>query len=296
MLSKDVTACPVLENAKDFQIWQIRIIGKLKREKVYDVITNPRVDSSSITNPSIYPSTTFLATHVDSWEVRDGKAHGIITDHISDRLALATQNERTAAELYAKLYAREKWDGDPETVQDHISSLAAGDSKLVAMKKPIDSEFLGFLLLHSLPDDPVWEMFKTSILNAMPKDSKITFSDIADRLVFNAMRQQGTESAMKAKAMTSKGKVSKHKPNAPKTERFCSFHKSNSHNTEDCNALKKRGKHKTKPKERGKDSANRSSHDSSDSSSSESDSGSDTKSAHFSPTAPPLRKQKLSKQ
>ncbi|KJA17869.1 hypothetical protein HYPSUDRAFT_105098, partial [Hypholoma sublateritium FD-334 SS-4] len=128
-----------------------------------------------------------------------------------------------------------KWDGTPDTIQDHIATIAAGDSKLVAMKKPMDSEFLAFLLLHSLPDDPVWEMFKTSVLNTIPKDEKITFAGISDRLVFNAMRQQGTESALKASKQFSKPKGSRSDAaSSSKSKQYCSFHKMNGHDTKDC--------------------------------------------------------------
>ncbi|KAF9005668.1 hypothetical protein BDQ17DRAFT_1182204, partial [Cyathus striatus] len=50
---------------------------------------------------------------------------------------------------------------------EHIASLSAADSKLTAMKKPINAEFLAFLLLHSLPNDPTWETFKSSVLNSL---------------------------------------------------------------------------------------------------------------------------------
>ena len=249
MATKDSTACPVLENAAGFQIWQLRIVGKLRREKVYDVLKQPKPDPSTTTLSTIYPSS---APHIDSWDVRDAKAHGIITDHICDRLVLATADELTAASLYNKLVdihqnqnvgasafytfigmLETKWDGSPDTVQDHIATIAAGDSKLVAMKKPMDSEFLAFLLLHSLPNDPVWEMFKTSVLNAIPKDEKITFSGISDRLVFNAMRQQGTETALKATKQFNKSKGSRSDAASSKSKMYCSFHKINGHDTKD---------------------------------------------------------------
>lgn len=94
-----------------------------------------------------------------------------------------------------------KWDGDISKIQEHIATLSSADAKLTAMKKPINSEFLAFMLLHSLPDSDTWETFKSSILNSMPKGEIITFQDIANCLMFTATHLQGTatESALKAK-------------------------------------------------------------------------------------------------
>lgn len=212
MVTEDSTTCLVLENAKDFQIWQLHIVGKLCQEKVYDMLMHPKPKVSPQT-PTIYPA--ILTLHLNSWDVHSVKAHGIITDHICDCLILATAAKTSAAKLYKKLVdihqnqnigtstfytficmLETKWDGSLDNIQDHIATFAAGDSKLVAMKQPMDSEFLVFLLFHSLPMDSIWEMFKTSILNSMPKDTKITFSGISDCLVFNTMCQQGTELAL----------------------------------------------------------------------------------------------------
>ncbi|KAF9555176.1 hypothetical protein CPC08DRAFT_612866, partial [Agrocybe pediades] len=168
-------SCPVLAGPENFQIWQIRILGKLRREKVHDIVTSPT------------PPPTPQTPKTDSWDIHNGKAHGIIVDHISDRLALEMAGIETAADLYQKL-----WDGDVTTVQEHIASLAAADAKLTAMKKPIDPEFLSFLLLHSLPDDPTWETFKSSVLNSMPAGTKLSFSELSDRITFQTTHIQGS--------------------------------------------------------------------------------------------------------
>lgn len=139
-----------------------------------------------------------------------------------------------------------KWDGNPATVQDHIATLSAADSKLTAMKKPMDPEFLGFLLLHSLPDNPTWEMFKTSVLNSMPKDSKITFTNVADHLVFNAtIHQQDSETALKVTAKHPQKKAGA----KGKSKKYCTFHKSTSHNTKNCEALKRVEQEKEKKRD-----------------------------------------------
>ncbi|KAF9552473.1 hypothetical protein CPC08DRAFT_606571, partial [Agrocybe pediades] len=158
---------------------------------------------------------------------------------------LETAGMETAADLYQKLVhihqntnvgvsafytyigmVNSKWDGDVTTVQEHIASLAAADAKLTAMKKPIDPEFLSFLLLHSLPDDPTWETFKSSVLNSMPVGTKLSFSKLSDHITFQTTRIQGSSNETALNAKAGKTKSTKH----------CDLHPgATSHDTKDCN-------------------------------------------------------------
>ncbi|EGO28059.1 hypothetical protein SERLADRAFT_435831 [Serpula lacrymans var. lacrymans S7.9] len=44
--ARDTSACPVLTGPNNFQIWKLRIISKLRREKVLQVVTGEEFNSS----------------------------------------------------------------------------------------------------------------------------------------------------------------------------------------------------------------------------------------------------------
>ncbi|KAJ7314677.1 hypothetical protein DFH08DRAFT_1041321 [Mycena albidolilacea] len=96
-LSKDNVTCPVLDGPKTFQIWNIRIVGKLHREQVADTLKG-KPTAAQVPLPG-----DATGTHLDTWDVRDGKAHGIIIDHISDCLALKCAHLDAAEQLYNEL-------------------------------------------------------------------------------------------------------------------------------------------------------------------------------------------------
>ncbi|KAJ7918867.1 hypothetical protein B0H13DRAFT_1573629, partial [Mycena leptocephala] len=142
----DSVTCPVLDGPKTFPIWHIRILGKLRREKVADTL-NGKPTATQVPLPG-----NATGTHLDTWEIRDAKAHGIIVDHISDRLALKVAQLPTTAELYTKLVQihqganigvnafyvfsgmmKLQWDG-ASSIEDHIGFINAADIKLMAMK------------------------------------------------------------------------------------------------------------------------------------------------------------------
>ncbi|KAJ7767378.1 hypothetical protein DFH07DRAFT_736702, partial [Mycena maculata] len=145
--TKDSSICPVLDGPKTFQIWNIRIIGKLRREKVADTLKGK---PTALQVPLPGEAT---GTYADTWEIRDNKAHGIIIDHISDRLALKVGHLDTAERLYNELVRihqaanmginafyvfsglmKLSWDGT-SSIEDHIGLINAGANKLTAMKK-----------------------------------------------------------------------------------------------------------------------------------------------------------------
>ncbi|KAJ7499310.1 hypothetical protein FB451DRAFT_1347585 [Mycena latifolia] len=148
----DTVTCPVLDGPKTFQIWNIRIVGKLRREKVADTLKGK---PTALQVPLPGDAT---GTHLDTWEIRDAKAHGIIIDHISDRLALKVGHLDSAQELYNELVRIHQasnmgvnafyvfsslmkltWDGT-SSIEDHIGQINAGANKLTAMKKGLDKE------------------------------------------------------------------------------------------------------------------------------------------------------------
>ncbi|KAJ7367314.1 hypothetical protein DFH08DRAFT_680495, partial [Mycena albidolilacea] len=88
---------PVLDGPKMFQIWNIHIVGKLCRERVADTLKG-KPTAAQVPLPG-----DATGTHLDAWEVRDGKAHGIIIDHISDCLALKCAYLDTVEQLYNEL-------------------------------------------------------------------------------------------------------------------------------------------------------------------------------------------------
>jgi hypothetical protein len=176
--------CPVLEGTQNFPIWKIRIIAYLRREKVvgYTLGTIPRPTTTTIV-PQIYAPATSEA----SWDEADAKAHGILIDHISDRLALKVSTLPTSKQVLDEIIRIHEstnagvraffalvdlvgshWDGQ-SSVEEHIGKIRTASGTLDAMGRPVGDEFLAFLLLYSLPqDDPNWDTFRTSILNSIP--------------------------------------------------------------------------------------------------------------------------------
>ncbi|KAG5335171.1 hypothetical protein C0989_002039 [Termitomyces sp. Mn162] len=63
---------------------------------------------------------------------------------------------------------------------------SAADAQLTAMKKQIDQEFFAFILLHSLPDDNIWESFCATVSNSLMPGKPLAFSELSDHLTFTA--------------------------------------------------------------------------------------------------------------
>lgn len=170
--------CPILVGASNYPIWKIRITETLRKEKVWDVVSgldpNPDQSTSASTQTSIPSGSSASATSLpqtsastatvplsssssrDPWHVRDGKAHGIISEHLSDHDALAYAIVATSKEMFdqitrkyegtnigvnafytfANMMGRKYDDANP--IKDHISSLAADARKLTSMNKSFD--------------------------------------------------------------------------------------------------------------------------------------------------------------
>ncbi|KIY50116.1 hypothetical protein FISHEDRAFT_25212, partial [Fistulina hepatica ATCC 64428] len=186
--STQSSTCPVLTGENNFTIWKIRIRAKLASAKVAGVAygTDTRetitaaVAAAAATSISTFGSSTIQPT--DSWDIRDQKAHGIIVEHLSDSLVMALVTEgQSAKELILK------WDGTiGEPLTDHVTRIRSLGSQLRGMIKSIDDEFTAFLLLHSLPPEEPWATLRTSILNSIPANSKLTFADVETRISLQA--------------------------------------------------------------------------------------------------------------
>ncbi|KIJ25211.1 hypothetical protein M422DRAFT_144497, partial [Sphaerobolus stellatus SS14] len=128
--------CPTLAGPEDYQRWKLRIKSILNREKVGDTLLG-----QPVTTPP-----TLL-------EICDAKAHGIITQYISDQLLLDLASETTAQGLFdaiIKIFEKTntgvtafytfismmsiQWDGKSPIAQ-HISAISAANAHLISMKK-----------------------------------------------------------------------------------------------------------------------------------------------------------------
>ena len=143
--------------ASNFALWRIRIVEKLHTEKVYGCISGDDANPNIATNPTasvIYPSISAVSspsTFHDPWHVCNGKAHGIITQHLNDHDILTYASAPTSKELFDHIIC--KYEGtnigvnvfytfttmmgckytDGTPINDHISTLASDARKLVSM-------------------------------------------------------------------------------------------------------------------------------------------------------------------
>ncbi|KAF8590719.1 hypothetical protein K439DRAFT_1258461, partial [Ramaria rubella] len=75
-----------------------------------------------------------------------------------------------------------KWDGSSD-MSKHISKIHMAEKKLSSVKRIVDEEFMAFLLLHSLPNNPKFKTLITTILNSIQSDKTISFSEVKSRLM-----------------------------------------------------------------------------------------------------------------
>jgi transposase InsO family protein len=318
MSSSEKTHCPTLSGAKDFAIWKVRIFGLLRREKVLGYATG-RIIRPSTTTPA--PFIYGTATSTSTWDDLDEKAHGIIVEHLSDRLAIQVSSLATSKEVLDKIiHLHEstnvgvraflalvemigaRWDG-VSSVEDHISRIREASSILDAMGRGVSDEFLGFLLLHSLPDEPIWDTFRTTILSAIPvipapvpvpagttapppvATVLLTFDTVEAKLVaqvdhMNRQVESAGDTALKAStsahATSSRPSTSRPSSSTPGTQ-TCDLHGAGNHATKDCRTLKRRAEEKAKAKDKSKAKAKANSADAD----TDSDSSDASANAHF---------------
>ncbi|KIY52031.1 hypothetical protein FISHEDRAFT_8105, partial [Fistulina hepatica ATCC 64428] len=209
------STCPVLTGENNFTIWKIRICAKLASAKVagvtYGTDTHKSITAAvaAATTSSISAVSSSTIQPADSWDIRDQKAHGIIVEHLSDSLMMNL-----------------RWDGTiGEPLTDHITRIRSLGSQLRGMIKSIDDKFTAFLLLHSLPNEEPWTTLRTSILNSIPANSKLTFANVETWITLQASSMSSTVPSPSAAALTAK-------------PTHCEVHGECGHTTEDCNALK----------------------------------------------------------
>ena len=174
-MTNNESDCPILVGAENYQIWKLRISAKLRREKVYGVAlgtetqpptTTPTpLKSASTTGRGATSTISSVTATQDSREIRDGKAHGILIEYISDRILLQVSHHATSQQLWNAIIEMHektntgiaafytfidvislKWDGT-SAVEDHIAKIRSANQKLTQMGKAIDNKFTAFILL-----------------------------------------------------------------------------------------------------------------------------------------------------
>ena len=113
--------------------------------------------------------------------------------------------------------------------------LQTSELHLTAMKFAVDSKVMSFILLNSLLKTPMWEMFKSSLINTM-EESNFTFDMIETWIVAEDAclhPSRHSESAMKASGAS---KASTWPPNA---YAWCEHHLSTTHNSIDCKSYQR---------------------------------------------------------
>ncbi|KIK73441.1 hypothetical protein PAXRUDRAFT_178420 [Paxillus rubicundulus Ve08.2h10] len=176
--SADTPTCPTLISPSNFQIWKLRIMAKLWREKVLGMALG--TDTCPITSLSIPGTTTAVP-----------RAHGIIQDSIRNALLLKTEMYTTAKDLFDALLSihqvsslasafyifqqlfNSAWSRG-SAISEYITSLCTLEAHLTRMKFMVNTRLLTFVLLNSLPKTLEWNMFTSSIINTV-EDSKLTF-------------------------------------------------------------------------------------------------------------------------
>ncbi|KAF8590860.1 hypothetical protein K439DRAFT_1328861 [Ramaria rubella] len=143
-MASDNNDCPILSDVTIFQIWKICVMSELCNKKVWELVDGTEVDPGPTV--TIYPS---YYHGMDTWKVRDGKAHSTIVKYLSNAL---TFKHVTMPQMAKQLWDL-RWDGTTD-IHKHISKIHAADKRLAGMKRQLDNEVMAYALLHSLPKTP----------------------------------------------------------------------------------------------------------------------------------------------
>ena len=251
-MSTSTSTCPILMGASNFALWRIRIVEKLCTEKVYSCISGDDANLNLVSNPTasvIYPLISAVrspSSFYNLWHVCDGKAHGIITQHLNDHDVLTYTSSPTSKELFdriackyegtnigvnafymfATMMGHKYTDGMP--IDNHISTLASDSQKLILMNKTFNDKFLAFLLLYSLPLTPSWETFESSVLNSLPTNAKLSFENVSNHLLAEVTHTKGDLAAIGTIKL------------AMKASKWCNLHKTSTHSNEECHTQKQK--------------------------------------------------------
>ncbi|KIK77381.1 hypothetical protein PAXRUDRAFT_167027 [Paxillus rubicundulus Ve08.2h10] len=230
--STDTPTCPTLIRPSNFQIWKLRIMAKLQREKVLGVALG--TDTCLITSLSISGTTTTVH-----------RVHGIIQDSISDALLLKIEMHTTAQDPFDALLSihqasnlasafyilqqlfNSAWSGG-SAISEHITSLWTLEARLARMKFMVDTRLLAFVLLNSLLKTLEWNMFTSSTINTV-KDSKLTFNAVEtwttlEEACLNPSRS--SDSALKV--------FNKSSACLTNSATWCKHHQQSRHSSDDC--------------------------------------------------------------
>ena len=307
------------EDDTDFTLWQIRMQEIIKKEKIIQCIhdTPPPLPPAVPSNSQTLPYYTAGSTVYDTWETKDSRAHGFISEKLCDGLAckLVLMHGQTAKALWelVKLTVGGstnavndiflltieiqalKWTPSGDKTADVIS-FRSHMAKYYGMRTNADrlggstalpNDQLTMYALQSLPSDTLWGTLRTTLLRARP----LTLNAIETEVVTNLHMNPAASRVVEEHPSISTPSSSTISANATSTERrpkthrsgfkakWCDYHKECGHKTKDCEVLKKEKveKEKRKGKEKGKE---KKSHHASEDSSDSSSSDSD-ESAHF---------------
>lgn len=120
------------------------------------------------------------------------------------------------------------------------------------MGKAVSDEMQAFLMLTSLPSTPIWDTFTTSLLQALPAASTLTFEAVSTWLLSQSLLIKGSSAPSEpSSALTADVRTG---TNANRDQgQYCDYHESHGHATKDCRDLKdlrkERKKRKRKPRE-----------------------------------------------
>ncbi|KAJ7260422.1 hypothetical protein B0H12DRAFT_985671, partial [Mycena haematopus] len=153
---------PVLEGPTNYNLWKIRMEGEFAREKVSLIISG---EDTAATQAAAETAATSAIR--DSFRVRDARARGIIHKFVSDSILMSVAHIPGAKET----------DFDA-----HIAKIRTGNLRMTSMARAVDDEFLGWILLKSLPETAQWRAFVSQTVNHVPDGGKLSFAGTEARI------------------------------------------------------------------------------------------------------------------